>query len=152
MLASAFLNRWLVVGVPPGWQLVSQVLRVLHFILLRGKSLVVLAESAVLSRCIILFTQRHVPDFSPAWQQLTLSFSTIIYYHQHHLHLSLILSVFLSLSSSLWGLVWHRWIPLTLPVICPQLWQAGVAHKRNRCKKKKNLNSNTMSPNKFSFF
>lgn len=81
MLASAFFNRWLVVDVPPGWQLVSQVLLALHITLLRGESLVVLAESAVLSRCIILLTTRRVPNFSPAWllashkRRLPLSFS-----------------------------------------------------------------------------
>ena len=36
MLASAFLNRWLVVGVPLGWKWVSQVLFALHVTLLRG--------------------------------------------------------------------------------------------------------------------
>lgn len=99
-VGGAFFNRWLVVDVPPGWQLVSQVLLALHITLLRGESLVVLAESAVLSRCIILFTMRRVPNFSPAWllashkKQLPLTTTNITF----HFHLSLILSVFLSLS------------------------------------------------------
>lgn len=65
MWESEFFNRWLVVDVPPGWQLVSQVLLALLITLLWGESLVVLAESAVLSRCIILLTTRHVPNFQP---------------------------------------------------------------------------------------
>jgi len=36
MLASAFFNRCLVVDVPVGWQLVSQVLLALHITLLQG--------------------------------------------------------------------------------------------------------------------
>lgn len=102
MLASAFFNRWLVVDVPPGWQLVSQVLLALRITLLQGESLVVLAGSAVLSRCIILFTKSHVPNFIPAWLQVSQKkqlplFSVFIssappisaiIYHQHYLPLS----------------------------------------------------------------
>ena len=80
MLVTAFYNRWLVVDVPLGCQLVSQVLLAIHITLLQGESLVVLAESAVLSRCIILFTVCHIPNFSPAWSctknsSFSLSFS-----------------------------------------------------------------------------
>lgn len=59
MLVSVAFNRWLVADIPAGWHLVSQVLLALHITLLQGESLVVLAESAVLSRCIILFTMSH---------------------------------------------------------------------------------------------
>lgn len=65
-VGECIFNRWLVVDVSWRWRLVSQVRLVLHITLLQGDSSAVLAESAVLSRCIILLSMQHA-NFNPSW-------------------------------------------------------------------------------------
>lgn len=82
-----------------------------------GGSLVVLAESAVLSRCIILSTMCHIPNFGPTWllvshkKRLLLSSSFLFSTSHRYYHLPLSpFPRFISLSSSL---VFSRWTVLT---------------------------------------
>lgn len=128
-LASAFFNRWLVADVPPGWQLVSQVLLALHITLPEGEWGGVGGEEEIIGgagrECCsvkVHYSSHHVswlqPRMAPGLTSLSPSSSRL---HPSLLsssasvtfrfHLSLHLSVFcLSLSR---GLFWHRRIPLT---------------------------------------
>ena len=129
-LPSAFFNRWLVVDVSPGWQLVSQVLLALHITLLRG---------GIIGSCWqrVLFCQGAL-FFSPHATSSTSAPACLLASHKRHLpppfppllssttnttfrfRLSLILSVFLSLPLSFWRAVPTQRAPITPP--CGLSW------------------------------
>lgn len=136
-LAAAFFNRWLAADVPPGWQLVSQVVLALHITPLRGGGG---GGGGVIGRvgrerCSVKvhYSSHHM--LNPACGASSLareaappslffsrsqSFLPSLIWSTTNLHLNFY--AFLLLHFSLWGfflLFWHRQIPLTLSLICP---------------------------------
>lgn len=128
-LLSAFFNRWLVVDVPPGWQLVSQVLLALHITLLRGDSLVRVGRECCSVK--VHYSSHHMPRpqlrplhaFWPRTRGISLHLSHPCYHPPPTSPSAFTFPSFYQ-SSSLFpslsgGQFQHRRIPLTLPVICP---------------------------------
>lgn len=132
-LAAAFFNRWLAADVPPGWQLVSQVVLALHITPLRGGGGVIGRIGRERCSVKVHYSSHHM--LNPACGASSLAREAAppsLFFSRSQPSLpSLIWSTtrlnlnfyaFLLLHFSLWGfflLFWHRQIPLTLSLICP---------------------------------
>lgn len=151
-LAAAFFNRWLAADVPPGWQLVSQVVLALHITPLRGGGGVIGRIGRERCSVKVHYSSHHM--LNPACGASSLAREAAppsLFFSRSQPSLpSLIWSTtrlnlnfyaFLLLHFSLWGfflLFWHRQIPLTLSLICLNFDKQGHTHpkkeeKKNRC-------------------
>ncbi len=102
-VGGAFFNRWLVVDVPPGWQLVSQVLLALHITLLRGGIIGRVGRECCSVKVHYSFHHAPRPQLQPRMAPGLTQEAAPSDYHQHHLPLPPF-PHFISLSLPLWGL------------------------------------------------
>lgn len=169
-LAAAFFNRWLAADVPPGWQLVSQVVLALHITPLRGGGGVIGRIGRERCSVKVHYSSHHM--LNPACGASSLAreaalvfqslsalppFTDMIYYQAQPQLLRLSPSPFLPLRVSSSFLTQTDSInslsDLSLTLT------SRVTHTPKKKKEKKTgveffsrLHSRTMSPSKFSFF